>query len=516
MKTAKQVMRYIPKRISKKLKDYVTDEVMSWSRYLFVWREGEEYYGHCTHCKQEYEVHGLSHKSITQCQCCLSGLKVQYERYGRSTMEDVEYVLFYEKALKDKTSIIARGFLVTIDYTHNDFRSVKTKYEHDVSYLFTPNKGAWMVSHWSYADTLHETVVSAYSDSFGGNRRVYVCSNSVHEAVQGTPFQYFNYDGYRHLWHWSNKIRDWTGYFNLVANYPCIEYLEKLGLREFVETKLKGEKTYSSINWNGETINQVLKVPKQNVKEVIKNANLLTPRILRMYQILLKENSSTTIENALQSVNEIPDGGFHENLMKVMKITKGKVNRIIRYIKKQINNEVINRTYEINAKMQMYIDYLDDCQAIGRNLKSDIVLYPRELDVAHRETNKQRKYKENKEKDEEIAGRAKSLKKLEYKDEKFIAKPFENTKEIIYEGEKLAHCIGQYIDRYAKGTTNLFAIRKINDINEPYYTMEVKGGKVSQFYGYDNNIGTEKDPEVIAFVKRYENEVLKPKERKSV
>lgn len=514
MKTAKQVMQYIPKRKSRALKDYVTNEVLSYSRYLFVWREEDGYYGHCTHCKKEYKVEQLKHKSRVDCKRCGSSLRVQYEYYSRTKMVDVEYLLFYEKALKDKTSIVARAFLVTRDYRFSDFRSVKTRYEHDASFLFAPHRGAWMVYNAHHGDYLRDTVISPFANSFGGNYRVNVCKKSVDEAVKGTPFQYFNYDGYGHLWHWGSKIRDWTGYFNLVAKYPCIEYLEKLGLGELFETKLKDQKTYSSINWNGKTIDQVLKVPKQNVKEVIKNASILTPRTLRIYQLLLRDDPSATVEKALQTTDDLPDGGLHEDLMKVMRIGNGKIERVLRYIKFQAKKDrnSVNEHYSIVRKMSTYADYLDDCQALGKNLKRFIVLYPRDLDLAHRETIKQRRYKEDKELDEKIAARAEKLKKLKYKSNGLVARPFTNTGEIIYEGKKLDHCIGQYIEKYAKGTTSILAIRKENEIDEPYYTMEVANGRVKQYYGFDNNIGTEKDPEVIDFVNAYEKEVLNQKE----
>src|SRR5699024_12340930 len=102
MKTADQVMTFVPKRISRKLKDYVTNEVLGYSRYLFIEKVNDKYIGYCTHCKKEYEVDRLKHKSRTCCKRCKSDVRVQYARYGRSSMIDLEVFVFYEKALKDK------------------------------------------------------------------------------------------------------------------------------------------------------------------------------------------------------------------------------------------------------------------------------------------------------------------------------------------------------------------------------------------------------------------------------
>jgi tRNA/tmRNA/rRNA uracil-C5-methylase (TrmA/RlmC/RlmD family) len=60
------------------------------------------------------------------------------------------------------------------------------------------------------------------------------------------------------------------------------------------------------------------------------------------------------------------------------------------------------------------------------------------------------------------------------------------TGEIIYEGQQLHHCVGTYVDRVIKGETVILFIREKETLDSPFYTMEVKNGKVVQVRGKNN------------------------------
>ena len=59
--------------------------------------------------------------------------------------------------------------------------------------------------------------------------------------------------------------------------------------------------------------------------------------------------------------------------------------------------------------------------------------------------------------------------------------------EIVDEGAKLNHCVGEYADRHAEGSTTIMFLRLISRPEMPYYTMEVSNDlKIKQCYGYRN------------------------------
>jgi hypothetical protein len=87
--------------------------------------------------------------------------------------------------------------------------------------------------------------------------------------------------------------------------------------------------------------------------------------------------------------------------------------------------------------------------------------------------------------------------------------------ELIDEGVVLKHCVGGYAKRYAEGQTNILVIRKIDDLDKPYYTMEIIDDRIIQTRGLSNRMP---DEEVAAFVKAFEQAKLikanKPKKNK--
>lgn len=73
--------------------------------------------------------------------------------------------------------------------------------------------------------------------------------------------------------------------------------------------------------------------------------------------------------------------------------------------------------------------------------------------------------------------------------------------EIRKEGEALHHCVGTYVDKVAKGETMILFVRRMDEPDTPYFTLEYKGGRVAQCRGI-HNCGMPKDVE--AFVAAFE------------
>lgn len=76
--------------------------------------------------------------------------------------------------------------------------------------------------------------------------------------------------------------------------------------------------------------------------------------------------------------------------------------------------------------------------------------------------------------------------------------------EIRKEGEALHHCVGGYVERVAKGETNIFFVRKADHPEQSYFTMEWKNNKVIQCRG-KSNCGM--PPDVKAFVQAFEKKM---------
>ena len=85
--------------------------------------------------------------------------------------------------------------------------------------------------------------------------------------------------------------------------------------------------------------------------------------------------------------------------------------------------------------------------------------------------------------------------------------PPKSAEEIVEEGQKLHHCVGGYVSRVAKNECTILFLRKEEHPDIPFYTMEVREGKVKQLRGDGNCDPT---PEVKAYFELWKKEKLLP------
>jgi len=97
----------------------------------------------------------------------------------------------------------------------------------------------------------------------------------------------------------------------------------------------------------------------------------------------------------------------------------------------------------------------------------------------------------------------KRVKDWEWIDEKedLCIIPPKSIANLTREGSELHHCVGGFVEPIANGTTNVLFIRKKNDIETPYFTMEIlNDGTVRQVHGLQNCNPT---PEIVQFLLRW-------------
>lgn len=62
------------------------------------------------------------------------------------------------------------------------------------------------------------------------------------------------------------------------------------------------------------------------------------------------------------------------------------------------------------------------------------------------------------------------------------------TMELVREGEALHHCVGTYLESYAKGSTNIVFLRHREHLDQPLLTVEIDNdGFMKQCYGFDDD-----------------------------
>ena len=184
-----------------------------------------------------------------------------------------------------------------------------------------------------------------------------------------------------------------------------------------------------------------------------------------------------------------------KNLLKLMRLQE-------RTDKKGVNEDVF----------RIFSDAFNLFKQISNTNRPDIDLYAcKDVNELHRyhnmliEINITDKETRNKEEQERLNKLAAKLynqrkEKFEYADDNFSIIVPEEMNKITKEGVYLHHCVGGYVNRVAEGRTNILFLRKNDNIEIPFFTIEVSNNnEIIQIHGlYNRWLGNE--PEAVKFV----------------
>lgn len=141
-----------------------------------------------------------------------------------------------------------------------------------------------------------------------------------------------------------------------------------------------------------------------------------------------------------------------------------------------------------------YKDYLEAARAIGRDLGVHNVRFPKDLIRAHDEAVAARDYMQNEKKYAEWEKKARKYAKndadrrkfYDFTEGEYFVRVAKDGAEIVAEGNALHHCVGGYVDRHVTCKTTILVLRKTAEPTRPFYTVEMRDGKLQQVHGMRN------------------------------
>nr|DAR68261.1 MAG TPA: PcfJ like protein [Caudoviricetes sp.] len=187
------------------------------------------------------------------------------------------------------------------------------------------------------------------------------------------------------------------------------------------------------------------------------------------------------------------------------------------YIERQRREQY--KKQNIRSVINQYEDYMDMCARLKKDTSDEMIYRPRELKRRHDEAVEEIKLREAELKAEEYSERYPEAEKvlgeiadkLAYRNDRYIIVVPKKNIEIVHEGRELRHCAGssdRYFDRIAQRETYICFLRKAEEPDKPYYTIEVEpGGTIRQHRGmYDEEPEIE---EVKPFLREWQREIRK-------
>ena len=198
------------------------------------------------------------------------------------------------------------------------------------------------------------------------------------------------------------------------------------------------------------------------------------------------------------------------------------LEQAMNYIERQRKEQYKGKS--VKQVIAQYEDYMNMCEKLHKDTTDEMVYRPRELKRRHDEAvaeierlNAQLKADEYSKKfgeAEKVLGLIRE--KFEYVGDGFFIKVPEKIVDIVSEGNYLHHCAGatdRYFDRIKSHETYICFLRKVEEPDIPFYTIEVEpGGTIRQHRGmYDE------EPEldlVKPFLREWQKEIRKRMSKK--
>lgn len=318
----------------------------------------------------------------------------------------------------------------------------------------------------------------------------YFYGEDANAVLRGSRMQYAPLEEYL-----QDEGRDPRLFLTYFAKYPVMEFLWKGGYRKAVHQRINGmdRKMSNAIYWERGKLKDCFKFPLHFLK--IQPPEKWTLAGIAEMNALWKNSGGMLTEKDASAVIE---NGIDEELIKdAMKYASA--GKIAGYIKKQAEKKT--------GGMIAYRDYIQECEQLNLDLTQKEILFPANLNAAHERTMAQVNFEKNKAEQEKFEKVVSKLEKFSWAQDGFIIRPAREQIELTAEGQALHHCVGGYIKRMANGETAIFFLRKKENPDEPFFTLELRNKRVIQCRT-DHNRSYESEPDVKAFVDMWIKKVV--------
>jgi hypothetical protein len=280
-----------------------------------------------------------------------------------------------------------------------------------------------------------------------------------------------------------------SGYIYNWYKNPKVELVVKSGLKNCALDIMHKDAYIDNTKTN---IYQLLNISKA----VFKIARVINPSIPEIYRIqnLWELDNSLTVEKYQKIV---VDRKNVNNFIELKKKYDISYDKTLNYLQSCYDYQCIEPTEAI----VLWMDYLNMAKEMTYNLNNKNIKYPSSLKKEHdKATFAYRVVLDEKKKD--LFHEASKLNdKYAYSYEDLFVKVPHEPEELIEEGINQKHCVASYVNAVRDRRTTVVFIRKKEEPNTSFYTVEIKDDKIVQVRGFTNKAPTEKN--VLYFLQKW-------------
>lgn len=530
--------------------DWVWETGMSFSRYLIYKEEKKgEAVCECTHCKKIGTVKRkdvrLRNNEKGTCPFCGSRVTVKARGMMPARIRDERWFLYVDPMEKGFVLRYFQAVRIIRSDKYAEFLIDKSRVEQYMNeysraiYTFPKGKPKYESYEWGVYKQRGEPRWCPDQGKIACMDCILYPGN-LPEAWELTPMKYSALEVLS-----ENMPTVAMRYEDAIQKYiefPKLEWICKMGLNRLAKDIIyyRYGSMVGKIREKGSTIYEILGLNKVNTRllQAI-DGNHYELRLLQVAQEIGLQFKPEQLKEYYETFR------CNTDLLKQAN-RKTTLHKIVKYISKESENYPIGsegecwqysymryterddpRTERKRNMAKDWLEYLRWCRELGYDLDNMFVYMPKNFKKVHDRTAKEyqelvdkkaaaekkrreraakKRMEETKRALEEILGENKELQNaFQIKGRGLLLVVPASAEEIKAEGAALHHCVGTYVDRVARGETNIFFIRKEKEPDKPYFTMEWKDNDIVQCRGL-RNCGM--PPEVKAFTEAFKKKML--------
>ena len=389
------------------------------------------------------------------CSCCLSEIT-------NSTCEN-KYCHNHNRIIKNKKDINIKDirnykntiYLLEFEIIHENkiyLNKYKIDYYYDNELIIKP-KLLFDINKIKKYEIYKQGLYDVYKDEFiyyentvildfEDNITAYLYIDNLEDLKNTKLYKYTN------IWKIKDQIKKDTSIYEITYSPICKKEFEYL-----VKMKLYNLALDSNIEFKGNFID-TFGVEKKYLPFMVKNN--ITELQLEALKLYKTEN-----------IKELDLIGYNLNIFKNIKKIKCSIN----YIHNVLND-----------KIDFYLRYLNICNELKLDLSSKQILCPKNLKEAYKKRCMEYEFKNDIYSEKTMNSIYEMLKINSYEDDNYIIRPAKDYDDLLEESCQMSNCVSDYYEKIVYENSNIYFLRKKENINESFITIEVQKNKIVQAY----------------------------------
>ena len=491
--------RLCPEALPEGLIDYIRREVLP-EDHTLVYKRGNVR-GTCFQCGRQVRASSkrFAQGMMVNCPECGAEVFCVLENSSAFNASFVENIVAVQKGTDGET-VFFRQWMLRRDPTAR-WERIEDFLQENVRYAVRGRKTAKWQKEYKENYFMHSERYRLKEWTRWGDNSIYDGSyffydGGIEETLQGTLMQYADLKGY--LEENTRRSKNAVHFLEYHAKYPVMEFLWKGGYHGIVHERVGGmtKENRNAIRWQREKLRECFRFPLRLLK-------LKEPQDWTLDDVA---KLSTVWESRGNSLTEKEVIALFESCIDASSIKRALpyagVLKILHYIEKQAGEPCY-----IRGEAGIYRDYLRECEQLGLDLREKEILFPKNLREAHNRTTAQIEFEKNKADQEKFQKAVEKLEKFAWQKGELFIRPARAQEELQYEGTALHHCVGSYAKRMANGETAIFFVRRAEEPDKPYFTLELQNKRVLQCRT-EHNSSYEREPEIKAFVDEWLEKIV--------